>query len=170
MSFWLNIGGGLDVTPSISIDSYFDKFVDVMLGIGLVFELPVLIFFLTLLRVVSPSFLLDHSRYAILAIVIVAAFVTPKTDAFTLMLFVVPMSFLFFLGVFDSYMLVLRRENQSFPWRALVRWFVIARCSRGPIRRHRDCRVQPPFDLALAVPGQINPITDGLPERLPACR
>ena len=125
MSFLFSLGG-TDVTPLISIDSYFDKFVDVMLGIGLVFELPVLIFFLSLLRVVSPSFLLNNSRYAILAIVIVAAIVTPTPDVFNLMLFAVPMCMLFFLGIFASYLLVLRREHRRFPWKAFLTWVAIA--------------------------------------------
>ena len=71
-----------------------------MLGIGLVFELPVIIFFLTLLRIASPAFLLSHSRYAILVIVILAAIITPTPDVFNLMLFAVPMVALFFVGVF----------------------------------------------------------------------
>src|SRR5215472_2896220 len=124
MSFLFSLGGA-DVTPLISIDSYFDKFVDVMLGIGLVFELPVLIFFLALLRVVSPSWLLNNSRYAILAIVIIAAIVTPTPDVFNLMLFAVPMCLLFFLGIFASYLLVLRRENRRFPWRPFFLWLGI---------------------------------------------
>jgi sec-independent protein translocase protein TatC len=105
-----------------SIDAYFDMFVDVMLGIGLVFEIPVIIFFLTLIRVASPGFLLAHSRYAILAIVIVAAIVTPTPDVFNLMLFAVPMCMLFFLGVFASYLLVLRREKRRFPWDIFWKW------------------------------------------------
>src|SRR5215471_3252134 len=126
MSFLFGLGGFADVTPMITIDNYFDKFVDVMLGIGLVFELPVLIFMLSLLRVVSPSFLLNNSRYAILAIVIVAAIVTPTPDVFNLMLFAVPMCMLFFLGIFASYLLVLRREHRRFPWKAFLTWVAIA--------------------------------------------
>lgn len=68
MSFLFGIGTNVHVHSEISIGLYFDKFVDVMLGIGLVFELPILIFFLVLLHLASPSFLLNHSRYAILAI------------------------------------------------------------------------------------------------------
>jgi sec-independent protein translocase protein TatC len=93
-----------------------------MLGISLVFELPVIIFFLTLIRVASPSFLLRHSRYAILGIVILAAIITPTPDVFNLMLFAVPMILLFFLGLFASYLLVMRRENRRFPWRIFVYW------------------------------------------------
>jgi len=122
MTFLLGIGGPGGVIPLISIDLYFERFVDMMLGIGVAFELPVLIFFLTLLRLASPSFLLQHSRYAIIAILILAAAVTPSTDFFNMMLFAVPMCLLFFVGVFASYLLVLRRENRRFPWKALLIW------------------------------------------------
>jgi sec-independent protein translocase protein TatC len=78
--------------------------------------LPVAIFFLTLLHLASPRFLLEHSRYAVLAIVIIAAIITPTPDFFNLMLFAVPMCALFFIGVFASYLLVLKREGRQFPW------------------------------------------------------
>ena len=126
MAFLFGLGKDVGVLPLITIDNYFDKFVDVMLGIGLVFELPILLFMLTLLRVVSPSFLLNHSRYAILAIVIVAAIVTPTPDVFNLMLFAVPMCMLFFLGVFLSYLLVLKRENRRFPWKPFLLWLGVS--------------------------------------------
>ena len=125
MAFLFGLGKESGVLPLITIDNYFDKFVDVMLGIGIVFELPILLFMLTLLRVVSPSFLLNHSRYAILAIVIVAAIITPTPDVFNLMLFAVPMCMLFFLGIFLSYLLVLKREHRSFPWKQFSIWFGI---------------------------------------------
>jgi sec-independent protein translocase protein TatC len=103
----------------VSINEYFDLFVDVTLGVGLVFEMPVIIFFLTLLRLASPRFLMKHSRYAILAIAVLAAAVTPTPDAFTMMIFAVPMVLLYFIGIFASYLLVLRREGKSFPWKAI---------------------------------------------------
>jgi sec-independent protein translocase protein TatC len=59
---------------------------------------------------------MTNSRYAILGIVILAAAVTPTTDAFTMMLVVVPMCALYFVGVFAGYLLMLRREGQRFPW------------------------------------------------------
>jgi len=84
----------------------------------------VIIFFLTLLRLVSPRFLLKHSRYAILGITILAAIVTPTPDIFNMMLFAVPMVALFFVGVFASYLLVLRREGKKFPWMTVVLVFL----------------------------------------------
>jgi sec-independent protein translocase protein TatC len=122
--FLFGIGEDANVTSLISIDDYFTNFVNVMLGISVIFELPVLIFFLTLIRVASPSFLLRHSRYAILALVILAAAITPSPDAFNLTLFAVPMILLYFLGVFLSYLLVLRREGRKFPWKVFLLWLV----------------------------------------------
>lgn len=120
--FLLGIGGFAGVQPMVSIETYFDLFVDVMLGVSLVFELPVVIFFLTLLRLASPRWLMKHSRYAILGITILAAVVTPTPDVFNMMLFAVPMVALYFVGVFASYLLVLHREGRRFPWRAIFLW------------------------------------------------
>jgi sec-independent protein translocase protein TatC len=120
LEFLLGIGHDIKITPMVSITEYFDLFVNVMLGIGLVFELPVLIFFLTLLHIVSPAFLLRHSRYAILIITIIAAIITPTPDVFNLMLFTIPMCLLYFMGIFAGYLLVLRRENRKFPWKPFL--------------------------------------------------
>src|SRR4051794_37448404 len=117
LTFLLSIGVTNELVPMVTISEYFDLFVNVMLGVGLVFELPVLIFFLTLLRILSPAFLIRHSRYAILAIVIAAAIITPTPDVFNLMLFAAPMVLLFYIGIFASYLLVLNRENRRFPWK-----------------------------------------------------
>lgn len=120
LEFLLGIGMSNNVQPVVSITEYFDLFVNVTLGVALVFELPVLIFLLTLLHVLSPRFLMRHSRYAILIIVIVAAIITPTPDVFNLMLFAIPMCALYFVGVFASYLLVLRREGRRFAWKTLL--------------------------------------------------
>jgi sec-independent protein translocase protein TatC len=124
LEFLLGIGQGVHVRPVVSINEYFDLFVNVTLGVGLVFEMPVIIFFLTLLRLASPRFLLRHSRYAILGITILAAIVTPTPDVFNMMIFAVPMVSLFFVGVFVSYLLVLKREGKKFPWHVVL-WVVL---------------------------------------------
>jgi sec-independent protein translocase protein TatC len=117
LTFLLSIGMSNNVQPVVTITEYFDLFVNVTLGVGLVFELPVIIFMLTLLRLASPRFLLKHSRYAVLIIVIVAAVVTPTPDVVNLMIFAVPMCALYFVGVFLGYLIVLKREGKKFPWR-----------------------------------------------------
>ncbi|MBI3207421.1 MAG: twin-arginine translocase subunit TatC [Candidatus Solibacter usitatus] len=116
--FLLGIGRDpdVDVQTLITVTDYFDLFVNVMLGVSLVFELPVVIFFLTLLRIASPRWLMSNARYAILGIVVLAAIITPTPDIFNMLLFAVPMVGLFFVGVLASYILVLNREGQKFPW------------------------------------------------------
>ncbi len=134
LEFLLSIGRDINVAPMITATEYFDLFVNATLGIGLVFELPVLLFFLTLLRIVNPSFLLRNTRYAVLAIVVIAAVVTPTPDIFNLMLFSLPMCLLFFVGVFASYLLVLRREKRRFPWaKVLYGLLVVAVAVAGTI-------------------------------------
>ena len=125
LEFLMGLAIGKGVTPGISMTEYYDLFVDVMLGVGIIFEIPVILFLLTLIRVASPSFLVRHSRYAILIIVILAAVITPTGDVFNLALFATPMIVLFYVGIFASYILVLHREKKQFPWRTFYKWFGI---------------------------------------------
>ena len=125
LEFLMGLAIGKGVTPYISMTEYYDLFVDVMLGVGIIFEIPVILFLLTLIRVASPSFLIRHSRYAILIIVILAAVITPTGDVFNLALFATPMIILFYVGIFASYILVLKREKKQFPWRIFFKWLGI---------------------------------------------
>jgi sec-independent protein translocase protein TatC len=133
LTFLLGVGRDVHVTPMVSINEYFDLFVNVTLGIGLVFEMPILIFFLTLLRIVTPQFLIRNSRYAILIITIIAAVVTPTPDVFNLLLFATPMILLFFVGVFASYLLMLSREGKKFPWAKVLLFGILALILLGGI-------------------------------------
>jgi sec-independent protein translocase protein TatC len=126
LEFLMGLAIGKGVDPGISMTEYYDLFVDVMLGVGVIFEIPVILFLLTLIRVASPSFLIRHSRYAILIIVILAAVITPTGDVFNLALFATPMIILFYVGIFASYILVLHREKKQFPWRTFFKWLGMA--------------------------------------------
>jgi sec-independent protein translocase protein TatC len=125
LEFLLGLGLGHGIRPTVSVTEYFDLFVDVMLAVGIVFEIPVLLFLLTLIRVVNPRFLLKHSRYAIMIIVLLAAIITPTGDVFNLTLFATPMIVLFYVGVFASYLLILRREEKKFPWAKFITWVLV---------------------------------------------
>jgi len=100
------------VKPLISINEYFDLTLLVLLGLGLVFELPVLIFILTLLGIVTPKFLIDNFRYAILVITILAAVLTPTPDALTMLVFMGVLVALYFVGVGVSWLVVRRRKQR----------------------------------------------------------
>jgi sec-independent protein translocase protein TatC len=85
--------------PILTIDDYTGFFLSIILGLGICFELPILIFFLALFGIVDARFLLRHFRYAILAIFIVAAIICPMQDPFSMCLFASPMLALYFFGV-----------------------------------------------------------------------
>lgn len=98
------------VKPLISINEYFSLILMVLLGLGLIFELPVLIFILSIFGIVTPKFLLKHFRYAMLIITVAAAIITPTPDATTMLIFMAPMIVLYFVGVLVSYAVVRRKR------------------------------------------------------------
>jgi sec-independent protein translocase protein TatC len=98
--------------PMISINEYWDLVLILMLGMGLIFQTPVLIFFLALFGLVTPGFLWRNFRYAVLVIAIVAAVVTPTPDALTMLVFMAPMIGLYLLGIAVA-AVVVRRKRRS---------------------------------------------------------
>lgn len=97
--------------PLISINEYFDLILVVMLGLGLIFQLPILVFVLSWFGIVTPQWLWKNLRYAILIITVIAAIVTPTPDATTMLIFMSPMIGLYFVGIGVSYM-VFRKKKQ----------------------------------------------------------
>ncbi len=95
----LIVGFGHNFTPMVTIEDYTSFFLSVILGLGISFELPILIFFLALLGVVSPKFLWDNIRYAILAVFLVAAIITPSPDPWTMCIYAIPMLVLYLVGI-----------------------------------------------------------------------
>jgi sec-independent protein translocase protein TatC len=95
--FLLQVGKGF--RQVVTINEYFSMASKVILGLGLVFELPVLILLLARLGVVTHRFLLKYFRYAVLVIFIIAAVITPTPDIPTQCVFALPMIGLYLLGV-----------------------------------------------------------------------
>jgi sec-independent protein translocase protein TatC len=120
IAFLVGVGVDLGVQPMISVDSYFNMAIAIILGLGVVFQMPVVIFFLTLIRLVTPQFLLNNVRYAILIIFVLAAAITPTPDVFNMIVFAGPMILLFYVGIFASYLLVLSREGRRMPARVVI--------------------------------------------------
>ena len=89
---------GRQFQPMITIGEYTQLFLTVILGMGLIFEMPVIVFFLAFLGVLSPRFMLQNFRYAILLIFIVAAIVAPP-DLVSMVVFAAPMVALYGISV-----------------------------------------------------------------------
>lgn len=93
------VGMGAAFEPVITVDRYFRFLMVVVLGLGLMFELPLVIFFLAQIGVVTPAFLMRHFRWAVLLIFVAAALITPTPDVVNLCLFALPTIGLYLLGV-----------------------------------------------------------------------
>jgi sec-independent protein translocase protein TatC len=94
---------GKNFNHMITIDDYTGFFLSVILGLGICFELPILIFFLALFNIVDARFLLRHFRYAVLAIFLIAAVICPDPNPISMCLFASPMLVLYFLGIGIAY-------------------------------------------------------------------
>ena len=104
---------GQPFQPMISINAYYDLAIIILFGTGLIFELPIVIFFLSLIGIVTPRFLWRNLRYAVLIIAIAAAAVTPTTDIFTMCVFMIPMLLLYLVSIGVSYLVVRRKRRAA---------------------------------------------------------
>jgi sec-independent protein translocase protein TatC len=90
---------GRQFQPMITISEYTSLFLSIILGMGLIFEMPILIFFLALMGMITARFMLKNFRYAILLIFIVAAIVTPTPDILSMCIFAAPMVALYGISI-----------------------------------------------------------------------
>ena len=93
------LGMGEQFEPTITVTNYLSFLMTVILGLGVMFEMPTLIFLLSRLGVVTPRFLLRHFRWAVLIIFIIAAIITPTPDVVNLCIFALPTLGLYLVGV-----------------------------------------------------------------------
>ncbi len=98
------IGYGKQFQPMITIHEYVDLFLTVILGLGVVFEMPILVFFLALMGVVSAGWMWRNVRYSILVIFIIAAILTPTTDILNMCIFAAPMIGLYLISIGIAYL------------------------------------------------------------------
>ena len=89
--------------PIITIDDYTGFFTSIIFGLGVTFELPILVFFLALFGIVDAKFLVRNIRYAVLIIFVIAAIICPLPDPLSMCLFAAPMLVLYALSVGVAY-------------------------------------------------------------------
>lgn len=103
---------GADFTPVIKIDDYLSIFSKILLGMGLVFQTPIVIVFFVRIGIVTERWLLSKFRYAVLIIFIIAALITPTPDIPTQCAFALPMIALYLLGILLAW-LFRKREKPA---------------------------------------------------------
>ncbi|MBU0518941.1 twin-arginine translocase subunit TatC [bacterium] len=108
-NFFLSFAvGGIENTWSFG--KYIDLVVRMMLAFGLVFELPLIIYFLVRLGIVSPAFLRKHRRYAIIILLVLSAVISPP-DIFTMVVLAIPLTLLYELSIIIA--VVAHKKHQS---------------------------------------------------------
>lgn len=95
------------------VDEAFSLYTKMLLGFGVMFQLPTVVFFLARMGVVTSGFLLKYFKYAVLIITIVAAVVSPGTDAMSTIVFAVPMLALYIVSIAIAYVFQKRKRTVS---------------------------------------------------------
>jgi sec-independent protein translocase protein TatC len=93
------IGYGKAFQPMITLTEYSSLFLTIIVGMGAIFEMPILVFFLSLMGIVSAGWMWRNLRYSILVIFIIAAIITPTTDILNMCIFAAPMVALYVLSI-----------------------------------------------------------------------
>lgn len=102
INFLLNFTVDDSIANTITVDSYLSTILTLSLGSGIIFQLPVVIFILSKLGIMTPSFMRASRRYAVVLILIVAAVVTPTADPYTMMIVAMPLFLLYELSIMIS--------------------------------------------------------------------
>jgi sec-independent protein translocase protein TatC len=90
--------------PMITIEEYTKLFLTIIVGMGVIFEMPILVFFLALMGIVTAGWMWRNLRYSILVIFIIAAILTPTTDILNMCIFAAPMVVLYILSIGIAWM------------------------------------------------------------------
>lgn len=100
--FTINFFANYQLSPSfqniITIANYYDTMSDLVLGMGIVFELPVLVFFLSKIGLINPKLMRDKRKYAFVIILILAAVITPP-DWLSIWIVTIPLVILYEIGI-----------------------------------------------------------------------
>ena len=96
MKFFIGL---LEVNTSIRLSSYFGFTTNLIFWVGVSFELPLLVFVLTRVGVIRPSFLTKGWRVAVIAIAVLAAVITPTGDPVNMVIFMLPLFVLYLMSI-----------------------------------------------------------------------
>lgn len=112
LAFEFLIEMGKEFTPMLTIDDYFGLVFRMLLALGCIFELPVVIYFLSKIGIMTHRFLLNNFRWAVILIFIIGAILSPP-DIFSQILVSVPLLLLYMLGIVIAWVVTKRRESNK---------------------------------------------------------
>lgn len=94
--------GSASIVNNFSIDEYFSIILSVILGAGLVFELPMLSFFLSKIGILKPEIMRKYRRHSLITILVFAAILTPGTDPVSQIILAIPLVILYEISILVS--------------------------------------------------------------------
>jgi len=103
------------IENNIAINEYMSFIISVMLGAGVVFELPMVSWFLSKLGLLTPAFMRRYRRHAIVGILILAALLTPGTDPVSQILLTIPLVLLYEISIGVSAMAIRGKQSGTAP-------------------------------------------------------
>ena len=110
MKFLISFGRNIAI-PMISIGRYISFFSGLILAGGIVFEIPVCMVFLVDVGILRSAAIKEKRAHALLAILVLAAVITPTQDIVNMLIFAIPMGILFEIGLFISVMIEKRNKS-----------------------------------------------------------
>lgn len=102
VNFLGNYQVSAEVKNTITLDSFISTVTTMTLITGIVFELPIVVYFMTQIGILTPTFMRTYRRHAVVVILILAAVITPTSDATTLIMVALPLYFLYEVSIFVS--------------------------------------------------------------------
>jgi sec-independent protein translocase protein TatC len=112
VSFFYGYQISENIVNNFTLDSYISLFTNTMLGISLVFELPVVIYFLTKLGLVTPSFLRKYRKHALVVVLILSAIITPP-DVASQVIVSIPILILYEISIHISSFVIKRQKKNA---------------------------------------------------------
>ncbi|MCW3083667.1 MAG: Sec-independent protein translocase protein TatC [Bacteroidetes bacterium] len=99
------------IENNFTFDSYISTVTTLTLSAGIIFELPIMVFFLTKFGIMTPQFMRKYRKHAIVVILIVAGVITPSPDVTSQLLVAFPLYFLYEASIFVSYFVIKRKAK-----------------------------------------------------------
>jgi sec-independent protein translocase protein TatC len=112
LQYLIQWGRDMGMNMVISASEYYDLFIMIELGLGVIFQIPAVIFVLSRIGLVSAGFLLKNTKYAVLISFIVAAIITPTSDIPNMMIMAVPMITLYLIGIVVAFMFGKKKREE----------------------------------------------------------
>lgn len=148
--YFLSFGGfvgntGVELKPTLMMDLYLEFTTQMLLAFGVVFEIPLFLFFLSLIGVVTWRQLLSFGRYFTVIAFIIAAILTPTPDMYSQVMLGTPLVALYYIAVLMAYLFGPKEQK---PWRSIV-----------PLDG-----VKPPAPIAEPAPAGVSPKVKAMTE------